>query len=96
MIKGNKNKLITWLVNQDEDKIFEIKEYKEKRNLSQNAKYYKLLNELALVLKIRIEELESDLEIVNKITKKKLNLKKELIKELKKYKEGKKYENFNN
>ena len=32
MIKGNKNKLITWLVNQDEDKIFEIKEYKEKRN----------------------------------------------------------------
>ena len=30
MIKGNKNKLITWLVNQDEDKLFEIKEYKEK------------------------------------------------------------------
>ena len=58
MIKGNKNKLITWLVNQDEDKIFEIKEYKEKRNLSQNAKYYKLLNELALVLKIEITPLE--------------------------------------
>lgn len=61
MIKGNKNKLITWLVNQDEDKIFEIKEYKEKRNLSQNAKYYKLLNELALVLKIGIEELHKEM-----------------------------------
>ena len=61
MIKGNKNKLITWLVNQDEDKIFEIKEYKEKRNLSQNAKYYKLLNELALVLKIGIEELHREM-----------------------------------
>ena len=29
MIKGNKNKLITWLVNQEENKTFEIKEYKE-------------------------------------------------------------------
>lgn len=58
---GNKNKLITWLVNQDENKIFEIKEYKEKRNLDQNAKYYKLLNELALVLKIGVEELHFEM-----------------------------------
>ena len=57
--------------------------------------YYDAIYEIKQ-LKIRIEELESDLEIVNKITKKKLNLKKELIKELRKYKEGKKYENFNN
>lgn len=57
---GNKNKIITWLLNQ-EDKLFEIKEYKEKRNLDQNAKYYKLLNELALTLKIGTEELHFEM-----------------------------------
>lgn len=61
MIKGNKNKLITWLVNQEEEKVFEVKEFKQKRNLPQNAKYYKLLNELALVLKIGIEELHREM-----------------------------------
>lgn len=58
---GNKNKIITWLLNQEEKKIFEIKEYKEKRNLDQNAKYYKLLNELALTLKIGTEELHFEM-----------------------------------
>ena len=41
----------------DDTKIYEVKEYKEKRNLDQNAKYWKLLNELALTLKISVEEL---------------------------------------
>lgn len=58
---GNKNKMISWLLNQEEKKIFEIKEYKEKRNLDQNAKYYKLLNELALTLKIGTEELHFEM-----------------------------------
>lgn len=58
---GNKNKIINWLLNQEESKIFEIKEYKEKRNLDQNAKYYKLLNELALTLKIGVEELHFEM-----------------------------------
>lgn len=58
---GNKNKIITWLLNQEENKIFEIKEYKEKRNLDQNSKYYKLLNELALTLKIGVEELHFEM-----------------------------------
>jgi hypothetical protein len=58
---GNKNKIISWLLNQEESKIFEIKEYKEKRNLDQNAKYYKLLNELALTLKIGVEELHFEM-----------------------------------
>ena len=58
---GNKNKIITWLLNQEEKKIFEIKKYKEKRNLDQNAKYYKLLNELALTLKIGTEELHFEM-----------------------------------
>ena len=57
---GNKNKIISWLLNQEE-KLFEIKEYKEKRNLDQNAKYYKLLNELALTLKIGTEELHFEM-----------------------------------
>lgn len=57
---GNKNKIISWLLNQ-EDKLFEIKEYKEKRNLDQNAKYYKLLNELALTLKMGVEELHFEM-----------------------------------
>lgn len=58
---GNKNKIISWLLNQEEKKIFEIKEYKEKRNLDQNAKYYALLNELALILKIGVEELHFEM-----------------------------------
>lgn len=58
---GNKNKIISWLLNQEEKKIFEIKEYKEKRNLDQNSKYYKLLNELALTLKIGTEELHFEM-----------------------------------
>lgn len=57
MIKGTPKKLIDWLYDQDKEKVFEIKEYKEKRNNDQNAKYWKLLNELALKLKISVEEL---------------------------------------
>lgn len=56
-IKGTPKKLIDWLYDQDKEKVFEIKEYKEKRNNDQNAKYWKLLNELALKLKISVEEL---------------------------------------
>lgn len=54
---GTPIKLIEYLYNQDKEKKFEIKEYKEKRNNDQNAKYWKLLNQLALKLKIGIEEL---------------------------------------
>jgi hypothetical protein len=57
MIKGTPKKLIDWLYDQDKEKVFEVKEYREKRNLDQNAKYWKLLNELALKLKISVEEL---------------------------------------
>lgn len=56
-MKGTPLKLIQWLYEQDKEKIYEIREYKEKRNLEQNNKYWKLLNELALKLKISIEEL---------------------------------------
>ena len=51
--------------------------------------YYDLIIENRK-LKHRIEELESDLEILNKRDKKKINLKKEILKELRIYKKGRK------
>ena len=56
-MRGTIKKLIPYMLELDDTKIYEVKEYKEKRNLDQNAKYWKLLNELALTLKIRVEEL---------------------------------------
>lgn len=44
---GNKNDLITWLCRQSEETLFEIKEYKEKRSLNQNAYCWKLITEIA-------------------------------------------------
>lgn len=58
---GNALKLIEFLYIQDKDKIFEIKEYKKKRNNNQNSKYWKLISELSLKTKISIEELHFDM-----------------------------------
>lgn len=49
---GNAEKIIQWLFQQDREKIFEIKEKKAKRTLTQNAYYWGLLHELAKALKI--------------------------------------------
>lgn len=54
---GNALKLIQWLYEQDKQQLFQIKKYKEQRNKEQNKKYWKLLGELSLKLKIGIEEL---------------------------------------
>lgn len=54
---GTAKKIIDYLFYQDKEKLFEIKEYKEKRNKDQNAKYWKLLSQLSLKLKVSIEEL---------------------------------------
>lgn len=53
---GTKNQCINWLLENESD-VFEVNVYKEKRNKDQNAKYYKLLNELSKKLKIGVEEL---------------------------------------
>lgn len=53
---GNKNQCINWLLEQ-ENGVFKVGNYKEKRNNNQNAKYWKLLNELAKKLKIGWKEL---------------------------------------
>jgi len=47
---GKPSLLTKWLANQDQDKIFSIKEYKAKRSLSQNAYAWTLITQLANVL----------------------------------------------
>ena len=54
---GKPRELAYKLVDLDKDKLYELKEYKSKRNRDQNAKYWKLLYELAKKLGIGIEEL---------------------------------------
>lgn len=54
---GNPLKLIQWLYSQDKNQTYEVKKYKLQRNKDQNAKYWKLLSELSLKLRIGIEEL---------------------------------------
>ena len=53
---GNKNQTITWLLNQKEDTLFEVKEYKEKRSLNANNYAWKLMTEIGNVLRKSKEE----------------------------------------
>lgn len=53
---GNSEQCVNWLFNQDRDKLFEIKEYKEKRSLSQNNYAWKLIGEIANILRKSKEE----------------------------------------
>lgn len=48
---GNAQAIINWLFEQDKGKIFEIKEKKNRRSLTQNAYYWSLVNQLASCLK---------------------------------------------
>lgn len=57
---GNKKECINWLL-ENQSEIFEVNIYKEKRNKAQNAKYYKLLNQLSKKLKIGVEELHFEM-----------------------------------
>ncbi len=54
---GNTSELITYLVTQDREKTFELKEHKPKRTLSQNAYAWKLINELGNKLGMSKEDL---------------------------------------
>jgi len=58
---GNALKIIQWLYNQDKEKIFEIKEPKAKRTLTQNSYYWVLVNELANCLRKSKEEIHFEL-----------------------------------
>lgn len=47
---GNPRQCIEWLFNQDRDKLFEIKEHKEKRSLNANAYAWSLIGKIADVI----------------------------------------------
>ena len=58
---GNQLQIIQWLYNQDRDKIFEIKEHKEKRSLSQNNYAWKLITEIGNIIRKSKEEVYFDM-----------------------------------
>ena len=58
---GNAIQIIQWLYNQDKDKRFDIKEHKEKRSLNANNYAWKLITEIANVLRKSKEEVHFDL-----------------------------------
>lgn len=58
---GNAKVIINYLLNQDKEKIFELKEKKDKRSLTQNAYYWSLVNQVALALKLPPEHIHFDM-----------------------------------
>jgi hypothetical protein len=54
---GNVEQIIHWLFNQDKEKLFEIKEKKKNRTLTQNSYAWELLTQLANALKLSKEDL---------------------------------------
>lgn len=49
---GNARTLIRWLSTQEDGKIFEVKERKPKRSLTQNSYYWAMLNNLSSVMRL--------------------------------------------
>lgn len=49
---GNARTLIRWLSTQEDGKIFEVKERKPKRSLTQNSYYWAMLNNLASIMRL--------------------------------------------
>ena len=54
---GNIEQIIQYLFKQDKTKQYEVKEYKEKRSLNANNYAWKLITEIANVMKISKEEI---------------------------------------
>lgn len=44
---GTAETLVKWLFNQNREKLFEVKEHKQKRTLTQNAYMWSLINEIS-------------------------------------------------
>lgn len=53
---GNQLEIIQWLYRQDREKIFEIKEHKEKRSLNANAYAWLLMGKIADIMRMSKEE----------------------------------------
>lgn len=58
---GTQKQVITWLLEQDKDKQYEVKEHKQKRSLDSNAYAWVLLGELQNKLHIKKEDIYRDL-----------------------------------
>ena len=54
---GNVQEIVSYLITQDRDKTFEVKEVKAHRTLSQNAYAWKLINELSNKLGLSKDEM---------------------------------------
>lgn len=54
---GNPQEIVQWLFNQPKDKIYEIRERKNKRSLTQNAYYWELEKQLAAALRVQNNEM---------------------------------------
>lgn len=53
---GTAETLVKWLFNQNREKLFEVKEHKEKRTLTQNAYMWSLINEIANKMNLSKED----------------------------------------
>lgn len=58
---GTPNELITFLLNQEKSKLFEIKEHKEKRSLTANAYAWALIGKIADVFRLDKDEVYLDM-----------------------------------
>lgn len=58
---GTANEIITWLLEQNKDKQYEVKEHKQRRSLDSNAYAWVLLGELQNKLHIKKEDIYRDL-----------------------------------
>lgn len=56
-MRGRPYQLIAWLSQADEDKLYEVKEVRKRRSLTQNAYYWSMLNQLARALGMSDSEL---------------------------------------
>lgn len=54
---GNAEAIIQYLFQQDREKVFEVREYKQKRSLTANAYFWVLVNEIANVTKQSKDEI---------------------------------------
>jgi hypothetical protein len=61
MFQGKADACITWLLSQDREKLFEVKEHKEKRSLNANAYAWKLITEIGNATRLSKEEVYLDM-----------------------------------
>lgn len=64
---GNPQECMSWLFNQDREKLFEIKEHKEKRSLNANAMLWQCLGEISNAL--HIDKWEAYLQMLKRYGK---------------------------